>query len=303
MEYFLAVVEHGGFTNAARVLHVSQPSLSHSIAALEAELGGALFHRLPHGAILTSAGEALVPAARQVSRDLVTAAAAVREVLGLSGGRLDIVAQTTLAVDPLARLLGLFLRRFPQVMVNVTDPQQDVGVARLVRNSEAELGLMDSTVAVGDLESLHLARQRLVLVMPPNHPVGDPVGLADLAETRFVVTPRGSDARTVLDEALDRAGITPLVSVQTVHRAMIVPLVIAGAGATFLPELMARDAEKKGATLVPTDPELHYRAQLVWRPGPLSPAAASFVALTRSRITEPKSGPIEDVDGSHRKMV
>src|SRR5689334_24063394 len=49
LEYFLAVVEHGGFTNAARAMYVAQPSLSHAIAALEAELGGALFHRLPHG--------------------------------------------------------------------------------------------------------------------------------------------------------------------------------------------------------------------------------------------------------------
>ena len=106
LEYFLAVVEHGGFTNAARVLYVSQPSLSHAIAALEAELGGALFHRLPHGTTPTAAGEALIVPARQVARDLATAAATVREVLGLSGGRLDIVAQTTLAVDPLARLLG-----------------------------------------------------------------------------------------------------------------------------------------------------------------------------------------------------
>lgn len=282
LEYFLAVVEHGGFTNAARVLHVSQPSLSHSIATLETELGGALFHRLPQGAVLTPAGEALVAPARQVSRDLATAAAAVREVLGLSGGRLDIVAQTTLAVDPLADLLGRFLRRYPQVAVDVTDPQQGASVGRLVRSGEAELGLMDSALPADDLSALLLAEQRLLLVMPPNQATGDPVGLEELAATRFVVTPRGSDARSVLDAALDRVGITPLVSVQTVHRAMIVPLVIAGAGATFLPESMARDARNKGAAVATTDPELRYRAQLVWRPGPLSPAAESFVALARA---------------------
>lgn len=45
LEQFLAVVEHGGFTNAARALRVAQPSLSHSIAALEAEVGGLLFRQ------------------------------------------------------------------------------------------------------------------------------------------------------------------------------------------------------------------------------------------------------------------
>ncbi|MGW0846059.1 SUMF1/EgtB/PvdO family nonheme iron enzyme [Streptomyces sp. NPDC002787] len=73
LEYFIAVVEHGGFTAAAMALHVAQPSLSHAIRSLERECGGRLFHRLPHGVALTAAGEALVRPARQVLRDLSTA--------------------------------------------------------------------------------------------------------------------------------------------------------------------------------------------------------------------------------------
>ncbi len=46
LEYFLAVVEHGGFTAAATALHVAQPSLSHAIRSLEREFGGRLFHRV-----------------------------------------------------------------------------------------------------------------------------------------------------------------------------------------------------------------------------------------------------------------
>ncbi|MGH3631406.1 MAG: LysR family transcriptional regulator, partial [Sciscionella sp.] len=69
LEYFLAVVDHGGFTAAATELHVAQPSLSHSIKTLERELGAELFHRLPRGVRLTSAGEALVAHARRVLRD------------------------------------------------------------------------------------------------------------------------------------------------------------------------------------------------------------------------------------------
>ena len=87
LEYFIAVVEHGGFTAAALALHVAQPSLSHAIRALEREFGGSLFHRLPHGVVLTAAGEALVRPAQQVLRDLSTAGSLVREVLGLEGGR------------------------------------------------------------------------------------------------------------------------------------------------------------------------------------------------------------------------
>lgn len=43
LEYFLAIVEHGGFSKAAAALHVAQPSLSQAMANLEADLGVALF--------------------------------------------------------------------------------------------------------------------------------------------------------------------------------------------------------------------------------------------------------------------
>jgi DNA-binding transcriptional LysR family regulator len=286
LEYFLAVVEHGGFTNAARVLHVAQPSLSHAIATLEAELGGALFHRLPHGAILTPAGEALVAPARQVARDLVTAAASVREVLGLSGGRLDIVAQTTLAVDPLAQMVGAFLNSHPKVAVRVTDPEQGARVAHLVRTGESELGLVDATVPIGELDGVVLAEQDLHLVLPPGHDHPAAVGLPELGALRFVATPQGTATRDILDEALRRGGVELVIAVETVHRAMIVPLVLAGAAAA------------KGATVLPVEPALRYRGRLVWRPGPLSPAAAGFVQLARSGY-----GAIDQPNGPDRKPV
>ena len=261
LEYFLAVVEHGGFTNAARVLYVSQPSLSHAVAALEAELGGALFHRLPHGTTPTAAGEALIVPARQVARDLSTAAATVREVLGLSGGRLDIVAQTTFAVDPLARLLGEFLRSHPNVTVQVTDPEQGTQVGQLVRSGDCELGLVNAAVPCAELESVLLAEQTLHLVLPPGHGWQRAVGLAELAELRFVATPQGTATRGVLDDALQQAGLAPTIAVETTHRAMIVPLVLEGAGAALLPKSMAENARVKGAVVVTTEPELGYRAR------------------------------------------
>jgi DNA-binding transcriptional LysR family regulator len=291
LEYFLALVEHGGFTNAARVLRVAQPSLSHAIAALETELGGPLFHRLPHGAVLTAAGAALVEPARQVGRDLATATASVREVLGLSGGRLDIVAQTTLAVDPLAAMVGRFARQHPKVGIRVTDPERGSEVGHLVRTGQCELGLVNAAVPTPELDGIELAEQHLLLVLPPRAPESEPpprpgsdpapVRLADLAALRLVATPDGTEIRDVLAAALLEVGLALNVAVETAHRAMIVPLVLAGAGASLLPRSMAEEAAGKGAVLCATEPALSYRGRLVWRSGPQSPAADRFLAMTR----------------------
>lgn len=292
MEYFLAVVEHGGFTKAARALHVAQPSLSHTIAGLEAEVGGLLFHRLPQGAVLTAAGEALVEPARQTTRDLDTALASVREVLGLSAGRLDIVAQTSLAVDPLAGMVGRFLRTYPKVAVRVSDPERGWEVSDLVRSGARELGLVSATLPTGELAGVELAQQELRLVLPPTavRPTSPTVGVAEFAALSFVATTEGDVSREVLQDTLRALGHEPRIAVETAHRAMLVPLVLAGAGAALLPCAMADDAAAKGAVVCATEPATHYRGRLVWRSGPLSPAAAGFVALARKHYARPAGG-------------
>ncbi|MEV0598151.1 LysR family transcriptional regulator [Streptomyces sp. NPDC050315] len=285
LEYFIAVVEHRGFTSAAHALHVAQPSLSHSIRALERELGGSLFHRLPHGVALTAAGEALVGPALQVLRDLSTATSSVREVLGLSGGRLDIVSQTTLAVDPLADLLGRFHAAHPKVTVRVIDPERGSEVVQMVRTGQCELGLVDASVqttaAASELCGTELPEQEMHVVLPPDHPHPQPstIGLRELAALGLIVTPPGTATRDTLDEVCAKADTTPRIVVETAHRAMIVPLVLAGAGAALLTTSMAADAALRGARMLSTRPRLLRRGRLVWRSGPLAPAAQAFVDL------------------------
>ncbi|MDQ8702603.1 LysR family transcriptional regulator [Streptomyces sp. LHD-70] len=288
LEYFIAVVEHRGFTAAAHALHVAQPSLSHAIRALERELGGRLFHRVPHGVTLTAAGEALIGPARQVMRDLSTATSSVREVLGLEGGRLDIVSQTTLAADPLAGLLGRFRQAHPRVAVRVVDPERGSEVLQMVRSGQCELGLVDATVAerdtAADLRGRDVPDQELFVVLPPGgeRPAGDDVGMPELAALDLVSTPPGTSTRSVLDEACAASGVTPRIVVETAHRAMIVPLVLAGAGAALLTRSMAVDASARGALVLPTRPRLLLRGRLVWRSGPMSPAAQAFVDSVRA---------------------
>ena len=290
LEYFLAIAESGSFTAAAQALRIAQPSLSHAIGALEQKLGGKVFHRLPHGVALTPAGEALVEPARQVMRDLSTATDSVRQVLGLAGGRLDIVAQTTLAVDPLADLLGAFLRSHPRVSVRVSDPELGSDVTSAVRTGERELGMADSTVdGIGDLENIVLEGREIFAVLPADSPAAERsrLGVAELAAMDWVTTPEGTATREVIEDTVGAQGTSPRVAVETAHQAMVVPLVLVGAGATLLPRSMARDAAERGAVVLPLRPRVVRRGVLFWRRGPLSPAAAEFVRMV-SEVSRPQ---------------
>ncbi|MEU7599213.1 LysR family transcriptional regulator, partial [Streptomyces sp. NPDC039022] len=105
LEYFLAIVDQGGFHRAAAALYVSQPSLSQSVRALERDLGSDLFHRVGRRAVLTEAGRALIEPARATVRSLATARASVAAVHELRTGRVDVAAMPSQAVEPLTTMI------------------------------------------------------------------------------------------------------------------------------------------------------------------------------------------------------
>jgi LysR family carnitine catabolism transcriptional activator len=302
LEYFLAVAAHGSFTSAAAALRVAQPSLSHSIKAIEREIGAQLFHRLSRGVVLTAAGEALLRPAQQVLRDFAAASAAVRMVSDLTAGRLDIVAQTTLAVHPLAGLVGAFRKAYPAVVVGIEDPEHAAAVAEMVRSGHSELGLTDFSVPVDDLRAYELPDQEILVVLPPDTDTG-PTGSLTVAQAvafDLIVTPPGTNSRAILESALSGANVPLRVAVETPHRAAIVPLVLAGAGATLLPRSMAEDAARQGARIATLEPPVVRRVQLLWRREPLSPAGRAFVRIVLEATSGDTSAFTEE---AHRSVL
>src|SRR3954451_3597915 len=161
LRLFLGVVDGGGMTRAAEAEHVSQPSVSQAIQELERELGTPLFHRVGRRVVLTPAGEALVEPARQVLRDVDTGRAAVDAVSGLTAGRLDLVALPTLAVDPVAPLVGAFRVMHPGIDIALGDAPDAAALVELVASGECELGITAEPVTDPGLVSHPLARQDL----------------------------------------------------------------------------------------------------------------------------------------------
>jgi LysR family transcriptional regulator, carnitine catabolism transcriptional activator len=280
LEYFLAVAEAGSFTRAAALLTIAQPSLSHSIAALERELGSELFERLGRGVRLTPAGEALVEPARRALRSFTLAKGAVRSVADAGFGRLSIISGTLWAIEPLVRMIGEFRLLHPAVQFTVSDPLSRSEVLDAVRSGEADFGLLDGTAPAGALASRWLVDHELVAVLP-NRPSLSAlsISVADLAPLGLVSTPKGTPLRTLLDEQLELAGQPAEVAVETAHLASVVPLVLAGAGAALLPEGLASDAAAKGARVVRLTPATRASVHIIWREGRLNSLGEHFLTV------------------------
>jgi LysR family transcriptional regulator, carnitine catabolism transcriptional activator len=304
LRHFVAVVDHGGFTAAAQAVYLSQPALSLAVKELEAELGVALFTRLGRKVQLTAAGEALLGPARQVLRDLETGTAAVNAVAGLRAGNLTLASLPTLVADPVAPLVGAFRREHPGVRIDLAAPEDSGELFDLVSSGSCELGVTDAHDIPGSLQSHSMGRQSLVLIFPPDTNLdgkkGAAVALADLSDTPFVVAPPRTSTYRLLQEGFAAARLAPTVAVVTAQRDAILPLVIAGAGAALVPESLARTAAGMGAVTARPQPSIERELALVWRDGPLSPAARRFTDLaTTTTTTTARSTQTSESDLNH----
>ncbi|WP_030304268.1 LysR family transcriptional regulator [Streptomyces katrae] len=282
LTYFLAIVDHGGFNRAAAALYVSQPSLSQAIQALERDVDGRLFHRIGRRAVLTEAGSALVPRAREALHALELARASVGSVRELRGGRLEIVAMASPTIEPLSTMVQRFTERFPAVSPSLRVALTREDVVERVRTGGCELGLLttSSPLPSRDVVPHHVGDDRLVLVTPMDGPFppGRAVQAEQLRGHRLIVGQRGTGIRAYVDD-LKAQGIDVRIAVETEHRMAFLPLVLGGVGLAVVTESWADLSARAGALVLDLEPARVQHNVLVSRKGQLTPAARAFLEI------------------------
>ncbi|MQA11634.1 MAG: LysR family transcriptional regulator [Pseudonocardiaceae bacterium] len=286
LEYFLAVIEHGGFTTAAAALRISQPSLSYAIKTLERDLGAVLFHRLPRGVRLTDAGEAFAESARLIVREIETARAQVEAIAGLVAGRLDVVSLPGLVVDPLAPAIRNFHHRHPKVRIRIEQVDAPTDVRDAVRTGTAELGLTDELHPTDrDLTGELLTEQELVAALPPGStaPPDGAMDLRTLLHTNLVTGPPGGAMRDFLAGEAAKIGHEFSPAIEVTGRGSTLYLALAGVAVIPLPRPLAELARLGGAVIVPLRPRQSRHVYLLRRGAFLSPAARTMCAVLRDQ--------------------
>lgn len=280
LRYFLAMVEEGSLANASQRLFISPATLSLALRSLEADIGAELFDRTRRRLALTTPGKALVESARTILAESEGLDGLVRATQELRAGRLVVAAPADLAVDPLVRLIRQFSSAHPQVVVNVREAGDASGAADMLRAGTCEVAVCYLPVKAPGLRSIALGHHEFVLALPPGSsaPVEEkPARFEELQEVSLIAGPRGTALRALIEDAFGEVGLdAPIALEVSIHHA-IPEMVLAGVGAAFLPEPVARDAERGGAVLCRTMPRLSKQYGFVHREGDLSPAGKSFV--------------------------
>jgi DNA-binding transcriptional LysR family regulator len=236
IRYVVTLAEEGQFVRAASRLHVAQPSISAAVRALEVELGAALFDRSRQGAVLTAAGEAFLPWARQVLADCDAGVAAVEALAGLERGRVTLGATPSLTTTFLPAVVAAFRRDHPAVDLLV----DEAGSGDLVRSLERSLvdvALIILPVAGSWLETRPLGEEELVLAVPRHDPLAqrEQLQLADLRDVPLVMFRNGYDLREATLAACRSAGFQPTFAVEGLEMDGVLAMAGAGVGAAVVP--------------------------------------------------------------------
>lgn len=274
LKLFLALVSSNGIAGAGAKLGMSPSATSHALRALETALGAELLDRNASGVTLTYTGEQVLPHIRDVLASLQLIQATALAGAQLKTGLLRLGsfgASATIRVLP--PLLDRFKARYPGIDVIVTEKPEEHTSRDLI---ERHLELAAITLPQREFESLALATDELVAILPSKHPLAkqDAVQLADMVNEPFILTRAGSQA--LVSKLFARNGLRPRVAYELLQLTSILELVARGKGISILAKL-ALPERYEGTVFRPVVPSMSRHIGLVCLDeSRLSPVARAF---------------------------
>jgi DNA-binding transcriptional LysR family regulator len=288
LEYFAAVVRHGQFTRASRVLSVAQPAVSQQIKRLEAELGLELLRRTTREVELTDAGAVLLKRAHRVLSEVEAARQELGEISGLLRGTVEIGALPVSSIDTPALVAG-FHELHPQVGIHLHELTLEL-MLQMLRSHELDLclALVHPADLGPDLAGILLYHERLVALLNEDHELTsqDSVTLKRLAREPLIRFRAGSAIQRAVDDAFDAAGVTPHYAFQSFELETMRALASRGLGVAVLPGGYLERAGPTVSTVV-LRPEIEVPVSLIWRAQRRRPPAAeAFLTYARERLEQ-----------------
>ena len=245
--YFFEVARRGSFTRAARELLVSQSALSVQIKALETSLGTPLFDRRRSGVELTDAGQRAFSVAERVFADIDELVADLGQRGRQLAGAVNVGTVNSIGIYLLPDLLASFRTQYPDIRVRVDFPESERVMEQLFQG-KTDIAIVPWQRGYPDLNAVALARHKMFLVAPPDHPLAklERVSPHDLEKYPFVGYHEGMHTRSMIDALFKRMSLAIEYSIESTNSATIKQMVMAGMGIAFLPEIAVAGELRRG---------------------------------------------------------
>ncbi len=235
---FVKTAEYGSFTKAAEILNYTQSGISRMIADLEKEWGITLFERSKNGVKPTSDGMKLLPYAQNLCADFDKLKMQVDELNGLQSGLIRIGTFSSVATHWLPNIIKKFQKDYPNIDYELLLGDYDE-IEEWVHTGRVDCGFLRLPTHA-DLETVFLERDKLMAIIPENHPLREcerfPVSA--LCDEPFMLLEKGAKAE--ISEIFEQNNLTPNVKFTTWDDYAVMSMVENGLGIAILPELILK---------------------------------------------------------------
>lgn len=235
--YFVTVVRRSSFSEAAKELHLSQPSLSKAIKNLEAEVGFRLLERTTKQVKLTESGRVIYKRALQMLNEVEILQEEIKEVKWNGSGKVRI-GMIESVKNWIPAILHWYQQAFPSMQVKLIEVLGREDVERALRQYEVHMCLTNQYIDAEDIWITPLYEEELAIIMHPGHRLADKevLTLADLEHETFIITSVGLQTREDIFEAFAKEDVQMDIQYEVERFETIIELVRANIGISIIPK-------------------------------------------------------------------
>jgi DNA-binding transcriptional LysR family regulator len=295
LTYFSAVCRYGGFSAAARRLHIAQPAISIAIRKLETGLNLTLLHRSDRRITPTVEGEVLLGYANRIIELTQAAELEMGELRGLTKGEMRIGIPSMLGSYYFPPILMGFKHRYPQLSLSVYE-QGTRRLQDMIRAGDLDLGVVVSDPPAQALETRLLTREEMVVCVPRDHPLAtqNTISMETFFSQELVVFKSGYFLREFIDRHSQKRGVSPRIAFETNLIPLTKAIVRQGFGITTFLRMVVEQDTQHDLVAIPFDEPVFLDLSLAWKKGGyLSQANRAFVDYvlneTRGSETDPSN--------------
>ena len=283
---FRVLARTGSFTQTARELHLTQSGISHSMKALETEIGCRLLDRLGKKVVLTQAGEQLLQHAEKILREMAAARESLTQLGKWGRGRLRLGASTTACQHLIPPALREFKESFPDHAIALEPGDTPQLVASLLRQ-RIDLALTLEAEKEPKLEFHPLFTDELQFVVSALHPWARAkrIGRAEIPRQSYILYSKHSITFRLIEDYFRREGMVLNTIIEAGSMEATKELVKLGLGVSVLaPWIAKKEIEEGSLVALPLGRKKLQRRWgiLHWRGKRLTLAEDTFIGLCES---------------------
>lgn len=224
-----AVKSQGSVTQAAQMLHITQPAVSNILKQLESSYGYPVVETIGKRIYLTKAGERLIQAATDIEYVLTETQTDLDNMHNKLSGQLSVTIVST-AKYFVPKLLGAFRRLHPEVTIKLQVCNRDEAIASLKRNENDFLIMSQPPESVPIALNLFYQDELVVAASNNAELPKKQLSLADMGNMEWIIREQGSGTRLVMKGLFKKSGISPKITLEVGNTESIKQLIIADMG-------------------------------------------------------------------------